>query len=442
MKKTLVLVMFILILYNLNSSLIISLSEARDQLLQNNPEYLAKESSLRSAEWEMREAFTAMLPSASLQAGYNRLEPRPFVGAQENYSFSYSLVLNQPLFLGGRLWLSYRIRRDAVKIARADLESTRLTLLSELEEAYYNYLLTKDLYLINQSAREIALRNMSIAHTRLEEGTISRADFLQLQAELTTREVALLQAENNREISYRQLQNLIKIEDFDLLPVDFTEYEELTTYFQEIMEQDREEIRQRLVDHGTEHNPSLIMSRSAKEISNKRISISAGNFLPSINFRASRNWTDNFSGETDFDGSTTYVLSASLPIFPLIDNYSSYRSSYHSYRRALRDAESAEDGIRLAIEAAFYSGAAAAKMITSAELALQYAEETYEMMEERFRSGLISSVDLISIELLLTNSRLTAVNTKYDFLKSRSALMNLLGIEEDEFLLQVMSREP
>ncbi len=441
MKKLLILVLLIFVVPHLFGEQMISLEDARELLLQNNPEYLAKHSSLKAAEWDRRQALSSLLPAVRLQGGYNYLDPEPYLGAQENYSFSYGLNLTQPLFTGGRLWLSYRMANDRVRIARADLDNTRLHLLSELEESYYNYLLAEDLYQINLQALKVARKHLEIAETRMEAGALSRADYLQFQSELSAKEVSLVQAENSKQLSYRRLQNLIKKDGFSVLPVELSLYDELAEYYQELQPSERERNREKLIDYGKAHNPLLIMSRIGKDISRKALTMSKGNFLPTINLTASHTWNDNFTGSADFENSTSFIISASLPIFPVIDNYSAYRESYHSYRRTEREVETAEDNIKLAVEAAFYSGITSARSITSAELSRQYAEETYRMMEERFRNGLISSVDLISIELLLTTSSLEAVNSKYEFLKNRSALLNLLNIEDDQELLDIMNDE-
>ncbi|MBW6516638.1 MAG: TolC family protein [Candidatus Cloacimonetes bacterium] len=439
MKIILILIIILGGLLSLNAEQIVSLHEARELLLNNNPEYLAKESALKAAEWDMHQALTSLFPSARLQGGYNYLDPKPFAGAQENYSISYGINVSQPVFMGGKLWLAYRMKSDAVKIAKADLSYTRLSLLGSLETAYYNYLLSKELYVISQNALDIAERNLETARTRMDTGTLSRAEFLQFQTEVAAKEVALIQAENNRQLSLRQLRNLIKVDISDVLPVDLQLYEELINYYQNLKGDEIEAVKEKLILYGEENNPLLIMTRAGQDISRKAVTLAKGNFLPTVNLSASRNWSDNFRGEYEFDSSTTYLLSLSLPIFPLFDNYSGYRKSYHAYRRTEREVETTEDSIKLAIEAALYTGIASARTISSAELALQYAQETYNMMEERFRNGLISSIDLISIELLLTTSNLNAVQSRYDFLKNRTNLMNLLNLEDDGSLIDIMN---
>jgi|SRR5690554_276928 outer membrane protein len=438
MSRILIVIVVLTAVSGLIAEQSISLEEAKEIIIRNNPEFLAKESALKAAEWEMRAALSAMFPSLNLQAGYNYLDPKPYATAAENYTLSYGLNASQPIFLGGKLWLSYRMKSDALQIAKADLNNTRLNLLSQLEEAYYNCLLTTELYEINLRALDIASQNLDIAGTRMETGTLSRADYLQLQAELSTREVNLLQAEKNRQLSYRRLQNMLKIDDFEVQPVDFSLYERLIDFYQNIEHSEQEFLRERLIEYGIENNPMLVISRTRKSISNKSRKISFGNFLPTINLSASRNWNNNYSGERDFDSTTTYMLSASLPIFPIFDNYSTYRSSHHSYQQTERETESAEDSIKLSIEAAFYSGISSARTITSAELAYDYAEETYRMMEERFQNGLISSLDLISVELLLTSSSLSATTSKYEFLKNRSVLMHLLNMDDDELFWMII----
>lgn len=439
MSKYVILILILIISCTLFGSGVLSLEEAKALLLENNPEYKAKESALKAAEWEMYQGLSALFPTARLQSGYTFLDPKPPGTGQEDYAVSYGLTFNQPIFMGGKLWLAYRMRRDAVRIAKADLDNTRLTLLSKLEEAYYDCLLAEEFYEINRNSLRLAEHNLVIAQARLDAGTLSRAGFLQMKSELSSKEVALLQAENVLYLTYRQLQNLIKTDNFQLAEIDIDNYQQLLSLYQEIDGGRRDRYREKLVGHGLIHNPLLIISRAAKDISRKALNISKGNFLPTINLSGTYSWSDRFGGMENFHQETTFILSASIPIFPLIDNFAGYRSNYHSYRRTESETEVTEDRIKLGIEAAFFTSITSAGSITSAELALQYAEETYSMMEERFRNGLISSADLISIELLLTTAGLNAARSKYDFLKGRSALMNLLNVETDEELIKIMT---
>lgn len=416
----------------------ITLVEAKDLLLQNNPEYQVKVSALKAAEWSYRGAFMSLLPSASIQGGYNYLDPKPYAAAQENYSLSYGLRINQPIFVGGRLWLSTRIERDKMNIARADLDYSRSVLYRDLEEAYYNFFLMKEIYNISHNSLKIADHNLNIAEVRLLAGTISRADYLQLQSEFSSKEVELLQARNNKLLSFRRLQNFIKIGDFEIVPVEFSDYSRLVTHFQNLNALEEENTKQILIEKSQKYNPLLIMSRLGKGISKKGLRMSQGNFLPTVNISVSKNWNDDYSGEASFQSSTTYVLSVSMPMFPLLDNYSKHRESYHSYRQTVLEVETTEDKIKIATEIAFYNTITSAKSITSAQIAFEFAQETHIMMEERYRNGLISTIDLINAEVLLTTSKLNKVRAKYDFLKNKSSLMNLLGIDNEERLLKLM----
>lgn len=438
--KILILVLLIITSHSLYAATVVSLEDAGELLLSNNPEYLGKQAELSAAEWEKRQALMSLFPRASFQAGMNYMDPLPptVFGAKEDYAVSYGFQLNQPLFMGGRLWNAYRISVDAYRMAKADYDNAKLSLIADMEEAYFDYLLVKELYEINEAALKIARQNLETARANLEAGTISSAGLYQMKSEYSAREVSLLQARNSKKLAYRRLGNYLKIDDFEVQAVDLEVYQDFIAFYQELTGEALEEAKNSIVAYGKVHNPLLTMSRAGLDMSRRGVRISKGSFLPAVNLSAARTWNDRFTGMDDFNEETTFMITASVPLFPVYDNYSGYRSGRAAYIKAEKDAEAAEDGVLLAIEAAFYSGVTAAKNINSTELALRYAEETYRMMGERYQSGLISTADFLGIEMLLRTSRMNAANSKYEFLKNRSTLMNLLNIESSQLLLQTI----
>ncbi len=443
MKLLTIVLLLVLTSYNIYGGTVISLEDARDLLLNNNPQYLAKQADLSAAEWDKRATLMSLFPRASFQTGLNYMDPLPpaVFGAKEDYAVSYGFQLNQTLFMGGRLWNAYSISRDAYRLAKADYDNKKLSLIAELEKAYFDYLLVRELHVINEKALMIAKQNQETAQANLEAGIISKAGYYQMKSEYSAREVALLQSGNSKKLAYRQLQNYLKIDDFEVQAVDLDSYQYLIAFYQDLSGPARDTVKDLLLSYGQANNPFLKMSRAGLAMSRKSVRMSVGSFLPTINLNASTMWNDGFSGMDNFNEETTLMIVASVPLFPVYDNYSGYRKSRAVFNKAQKEGESAEDSIILAIEAAFYTGLTAAKSINSSELALQYAEETYRIMEERYQNGLISTADFLAIELLFRTSRMNAANSKYDFLKNRSVLMNLLNIERDETLMQLIEGE-
>ncbi len=78
-------------------------------------------------------------------------------------------------------------------------------------------------------------------------------------------------------------------------------------------------------------------------------------------------------------------------------------------------------------------------MVHSAMIALDFAEETYEQMSVRYQSNIISSQDLLDVEILLTSSRNQYINSYYDFLRAKSSLLNQMGEKNENKLFKLFN---
>ncbi len=78
-------------------------------------------------------------------------------------------------------------------------------------------------------------------------------------------------------------------------------------------------------------------------------------------------------------------------------------------------------------------------MVYSAKIALDFAEETYEQMFVRYENNIISSQDLLDVEILLTSSRNQYINSYYDFLRAKSSLLNQMGEKNENKLFKLFN---
>ena len=188
-----------------------------------------------------------------------------------------------------------------------------------------------------------------------------------------------------------------------------------------------------VINAGMDNSPTLKISQLAVNSSQKGLLMAAGKFLPSLNLQYSRNWI-KYDFEDDFNESGQLGIYLSLPIFPIFDNGLEVAQANFQLKQSRYEFTSAEDNIELGLKGTVLNLVTAAKTINSSKLALDYAEETYLQMQERFSSGLISSNDLLAAEIMYTSAQSQYVTSIYNYLRARSELRLQTGIEDDNFL--------
>lgn len=432
MKKRAILIIILLLFGVSLHALDLTLDLAKELAINNYPGYLSQIEALKSAQSGRWNAYSSMLPSASLNVSQTRYNPDQTVGVNKADKLNtYGFSVTQPIFNGGKIWLGARMQEDAVKISKENLRMTKLGTLAGVEAQYFSVLQNEQLMNIAERDLESSKTNLEIAKAKYDSGLLSKGDYLQIQAEKTNKMVSVLQVKNLYQTSKMNLLNYLQIGSIGTIePVDSTEYSDLLQHLQNLSLAEIDSISNSFVQYGMEHSPAIAMSNIAIKTSKKSLIMAGGNFLPSVNLSYSKNWI-KYDFMNDYDNSESVTLSASLPIFPIVDNVTSFTQAHHNLKKSQYDYRYTEDGVVTGIKGQFLSLVSYANSIIAAKVSQVQAGETYAQMQEHFAQGMISANDLTSAQTLYLSTQNQYVQSLYDFLGAKSALLQQLGTEED-----------
>lgn len=422
-------------------SSVLSLEEARQLALSNNPGYQAKLAELEAADWSAKAALSNFLPTLSLDGTWLYMDPAQTVMAGStpitlNHDIrSFGFSLSQPLFLGGRIWQGYQMAKISRQMSQTSLEDQRRTLLGEVDNRYLALLQTQDLLRITELDHHSAEVNLQIAQLKFDNGLISNADLLRFQSQLATKDVSQLQASTAFQLSQLNLRNFLGLDtppqveafadpenDPGLLVLE--NYDTTST----------QALTQLALDRGEGSNLALMQLERGLELSRRAYQMSKGSFLPSLMLIGSSEFSENGIDRYEFDNSNTIMVTASLPLLPQLGNYAELKKAEFAYKKNLLEAQSATDGIRLGMESAVLNLVASARQVKAARLALDYTEQSFLQLQQRFRMDLISSKDLLDAELMVSAARTSFSNSFYNYHKARVALMQALGLDTSQEL--------
>lgn len=419
----------------------LTLEQAKELALKNNPDYQAQKAALEAVTWNRRSALGNMLPSLSLSGNYLYMDPATEVktGAQtitlNNDLRTIALSLSQPLFLGGRLWQSYKMGEISEQIARNNLKSKELSLLAEAENKYISLLQLQQLEKINQLELLSARQNETLAKIKYDNGLISQADYLRFQSRTAAREVTFLQAQNTLRIAQRDFMNYLKLEQAPVISeknagIDLS----ILETFPALDHSQADEIIRRALDYASGNNPSLAVLDRGLKLSQRAYSISKSSFLPTLMLTGSRQYKENGLDRYKFSPSDQIMLTLSLPILPQLSNYSASRKAYYELRKAEFDVQTAQSGIALGVESAVLNLISNAAQSKAAAMSVKLAEQSWQIQQERFRNNLLSISEIMEAGDALAVARVAYNSSAYSFLKSRAALMTALGTTDPQVL--------
>ena len=439
MKKLLLSIIVILISSGLTAQSL-SLDEAKQLALKNNPDLLSQQQTTKASKINLWQSYLNLIPSANLTGNYVKFNDPVMIGietAEESKSYGYSIT--QPIFNGGKILLGARITNDGYKISKESLKNKTLSTIADVESKYFSVLENQILLEISNKDLLSSKTNVEIAQIRFDAGTLSKAEYLQLQSELAGKEVSLIQIENLYQISLLELANFLQIEKVnELAEISIETHQPTLDKLSTKSISELDEMKNTIISIGENSNPSLKMSEISVNTNKKSLLLAGGNFLPSVTLRYSNDWS-KYDFQDDFSESGQLGINLSIPIFPLVDNGLGAAKANHNLKQSKYTLETVSDGIKLSLQSSLINLVAAAKTVRSSKLAMEYSQETYGQMKERFIHGMITANDLLSAEVMFTSAQNQYTTSFYNFLRAKSTLLLVMGIEDPQILEEILN---
>jgi outer membrane protein len=412
----------------------LSLDDCVSLALENNPGFASSVASTEVYDHGVRGAWGAFLPSLSGSGSYRYTRSGP---SSESYSYNgqtfgsdtettnetwtLSVGLSQDIWAGGGNISGIRsanARRDA---ARQRLRSSRAQLVLSVKEAYYGLLRAKmelDLA-IEQVGRTEEQMRFTRARAELEAAT--RAEVLRVEVALAVDQLAEVQAVHAVSQAELTLRSLL---GFPLdRPIDLAEsLEPIVPVI----------TREQAVAEALANSPELLSARASARASRHGVGSARSSYLPRWSASAGYSWSgDRLSDAGDaFDNDYSWYVGTSVSI-SLFDmpSRAAVGNAKASARAELYAAEEIERAVVLSVERTYESYLEATAANDLAQVASAAAEEDLSIVEERYRIGAASLLELLDTRVAYLQAKSSEIQAAFDLNLSVAALESAMGID-------------
>jgi outer membrane protein len=392
----------------------ITLDQAVDAALTNNPDTRAAWLQARAAEALLGSARSAYLPDIDLDASVSHQH-----NAATTTSFGPSLTLNYLLFdFGGRAAQVEEARETLIATSFTQNQTIQNVVL-RVEQAYYAYLGAKALLASQEATIHERQISYDAAKARHDAGVATIADVLQAQT-------ALSQAELNRETFEGNLHTFegSLSTAMGLSPtVRFVAGELAADVPLESIGGAVDE----LIARAAASRPDLAAARAGVERSRARVQEVRAQGLPSFNLTSSIAST-TFRGGTH---ATTQPYSAGIAMrFPLFTGYRNtydIRAAEAQAQLAVEEARGLEQDIDLQVWTSYYAMQTAAQRVKTSRDLLTAAQQSADVARGRYRGGVGGILDLLTAEAALETARAQEVQARADWFLAMAQLAHDVG---------------
>ena len=439
----------------------LSLEEALEMTLSDNPAIRAAEFNRRAAQQERRAAIGLRMPQIGITGSYaylgkdieidlnNMKTPVQNLAGQilqsgmipSDYIPSISQMLSGamaaswalplqdrslgfvggdvtvPLWMGGKINAANRAARINEQTARSQGIQQRNALVSELVERYYGLALARQVVVVRQQVVDGVRKHREDAAALEAQGMISRSEKLYVEFKMSEAERDLQNAQSQVETIAAALNSTIGQTD---------DYQPVTAMF--ILE------RIEPLDHfrtlAAERNPLLDQVDQKRRLAYEGVRAQRSSFLPQV---------VAMGGMSFYDYQVSKVLprwavgvGVNFKLFDGLNREYKYSAAKQTVRRVEALQDKAGNDISVLVEKLYNQMENYRTQMASIEASLAFAEEYLKTKNAAFLEGMSSSTDLIDAELNLAKVKTERIEAAYRYDVSLAKLLEAAGIS-DEF---------
>jgi outer membrane protein len=408
---------------------VLSLKEAVEMALERSPSVHSAREGTKGADYLRRAALTDFLPTFRTEYDYARLDEDPFirfgggikrtVGTQSNYS--WTTVVDQPLFRGGALYWSYRLAQLGVDLSKVSLELVKQDLILQVKESYFTILKAAKI-------REVAVRSVEqleagvkVSKAFYDVGIIPKNDLLQTQLELAQERQDLTSADIELSIAKASFNTLLRRDvAMEVEVEDILEYLPMELSFEECLKAARK------------NRPELSEVEFNVKRAEKEVQLGKSEYFPTLglSFNYERVGDDpSVSGSKFEDEDSWNIMATARWTFW---QWGKKRQLVREKETRLVQAKDAkiqvEDSISLEVKDAYLRLREARDKIGVAEVAVEQAEENFRINAERFKEQVATTTEVLDAQTLLTQAKSNYFNALSDYNIAWARLDRAMGI--------------
>lgn len=371
----------------------------------------------RSSEQDLLQARAAKLPNLTgtlSQSVVNSNNANPVVGGfqtQANASGNYSLNSSWTVFNGGYLNNDVKQKNILLESAHLNVQQAENDITLQITQSYLNILLQKENIIYLQELVNTSQSQLALGKQQLDAGSLSRKDYLQLEATLSNDKYNLVTAINAHRtnlITLKQILQLPSSVDFDVVQPDTLVTNQSIIA---LPEAENAAVRSR---------PEVKIGELGVQSAQVELEKSKAGALPTVSVGAglSSGYSDNqdlkYVDQLNNNFYQRIGVTVAIPIFANRINKSNIERSKIQIEQAKLSLQGTKTTLDQAVEQAYISVLNAQAQLTAAESQWKTNQESFRITNEQLRLGAFNTIDLLTQKNLYVQALQAYVQAKYN----------------------------
>ncbi len=394
----------------------LSLQDAVDYTFTNNPRLKAARSEVLATQERLPQALAGWKPTVRAEASVSKaeIEGSNFGGGYGSTAKDGQLLLDQPLYRGGRTLAGIKVAKNIITAQRALLESTEQEVLLNAVTVYMDILRDQAVLDLAQNDADVLRQQLEATRTRFEFGELTKTDVAQAEARLARAESTIIQAKGNLKVSEAAFLNIVGQQPTKLIPPEL----ELPI---------PQTIEEAFVIADTS-NPRTIAAQSTHQAAKNDVENIFGELLPEVGFFGSWNRTyDPQPGILDEQTTQTVGISASVPLYEAGGTRSRIRAAKNVTNQRYMEIIETKRQVRQEITQSWENLQTAHAAIVAREAQAEAAALAEEGTKKEAEFGSRTILDMLDAQQEHLDARVALVTAQRDETVARFSLLKSIG---------------
>ena len=403
----------------------LTLDQAIDLSLNNSKEMRISEKNLDISKLNVSKAFKNALPSVTYTGAYTvgEHERQILTQSERNYvskkrGYTQNLKLTQPLFTGGVVTAGIKGAKAYENIASYSFLQSKIKNRLDTIKIFSDIINAQRNLEALKYSEGVLLKRYQKQEEQLKLRLITKPDILQTEYSIEDIRAQMINVKNVVDTNMENLYirtGISKSEPLNLVPFD------IPNNFSEKINLDSD-LKQAI----NESLSAKVAEEQVKVASATRMA-AVGDLLPQISAFASYGTGERTTFERSYrDGEWTGGVQVSWKVFSFGSDLDNYRvAKLQEEQEELRET-STKENIEIDVRSAYLNVLSLEKQIASQAKALEAAKVNFELNQEKYDAGLISTVDYLDFENTYRQARIAYNKVLLDYYYAFETYRSLL----------------
>ena len=335
--------------------------------------------------------------------------------------FVGSVVVNQPIFMGGAITAANRMADISEQMAATNVDASEQNVLYDIDNAYWLVVSLKQKQRLADSYLKLVQKLDDDVKKMIKEGVATRADGLKVDVKVNEAEMTKTQVDNGLSLARMLLCQLCGIQISDKVTLVDESKDDLV-----IASLNRYNKSQAM-----ESRPELKLLNNAVELSEQTTNIARATRLPQVALTggytiSNPNLYNGF--EKKFGGIWTLGIMVRVPVFDWGDATYKIRASKIATNIARLTLDEAREKIDLQVNQCDYRLKEANKKLVTAQKNIQRAEENLRCANVGFKEGVMDATEVMAAQTAWLQAKTQKIDAQIDVCLSEAAMKKAIGM--------------